>query len=83
VRAERQTWRSFLGEYLGDVQQVAQGATIPVVNGRTTYNHPCEVLGDLAFIARVRESLDNLKVVFVGESTNLQSSSTAARSWAS
>jgi ornithine carbamoyltransferase len=45
--------------------------TSPVINARTNYNHPCEIIGDLQFIRRDRGSIDNLKVVFVGEVTNL------------
>jgi len=42
-----------------------------VVNARTNLNHPCEILGDLQFIRKKRRSLDNLRVVFVGDVTNL------------
>lgn len=43
----------------------------PVINARTEKNHPCEILGDLAYIRSIRGSLENLNVVFVGEVTNL------------
>lgn len=43
----------------------------PVINAKTTYNHPCEVLGDLQFIRRERGTLEGLKVVFVGAVENL------------
>ena len=43
----------------------------PVVNARTAANHPCEILGDLAFVASMRGSIDDLHVVFVGPATNL------------
>lgn len=43
----------------------------PVINARTNYNHPCEILGDLQFIRRKRGSLDGLNVFFTGEVTNL------------
>jgi len=43
----------------------------PVINARTTFNHPCEILGDLQYIRRKRTSLEGLRVVFVGEVTNL------------
>ncbi len=44
---------------------------VPVVNARTDYNHPCEILGDLLYIRGKRGTLSNLRVVFVGEATNL------------
>lgn len=55
----------------GAIEQLAQAAAIPVINARTQYNHPCEILGDLAFARKLRGSLDGMKVVFVGEPTNL------------
>lgn len=51
--------------------KVANSALIPVINARTNFNHPCEIMGDLQYIRRERKSLDGLKVVFVGEVTNL------------
>lgn len=54
-----------------DLLSLSQYGTIPVVNARTNYNHPCEILGDLQFIRKHRGSLEGLNVVFVGEVTNL------------
>ena len=44
---------------------------IPVINARTNYNHPCEILGDLQYILTKHDRLDGLKVAFIGETTNL------------
>lgn len=54
-----------------DLVTVAHDAAIPTINARTNYNHPCEIMGDLQYIRRVRGTLDGLTVVFVGEVTNL------------
>jgi ornithine carbamoyltransferase len=54
-----------------DLMRVASDSRIPVINARTTFNHPCEILGDLQYIRRKRGTLQDLKVVFVGETTNL------------
>jgi ornithine carbamoyltransferase len=51
--------------------RLAAASAKPVINARTTFNHPCEILGDLAYIRAARGTLDALKVVFVGEATNL------------
>lgn len=54
--------------------RLAATAEIPVINARTDYNHPCEILGDLAYIraSRARRgSLDGLKVAFFGEAANI------------
>ena len=53
------------------VERLAKAARAPVVNARTPFNHPCEVIGDLAFVHGQRGSLEGLRVVFVGEATNL------------
>jgi ornithine carbamoyltransferase len=53
------------------MQRLAASASIPVINARTNHNHPCEILGDLGYIRAMRGSLRDLKVVFVGEPTNL------------
>jgi ornithine carbamoyltransferase len=55
----------------GVVEEIAEVASVPVINARTRYNHPCEVLGDLAFVRKIRGDLNGLKVVFVGEPTQL------------
>lgn len=47
----------------------------PVVNLRTHDNHPCEVLGDLAWVLSQRRSWDGLCVAMVGPAGNI------ARSW--
>jgi ornithine carbamoyltransferase len=53
------------------MQRLASAARVPVINARTDHNHPCEILGDLAYIRARRGVLDGLKVAFVGEATNL------------
>lgn len=64
-----------------DLIYLAEHTRIPVINARTNFSHPCEIMGDLQFIRRYRGSLDGLKVVFVGEVSNLGMSwfETAAR----
>jgi len=54
-----------------DLVYLSQSSGIPLINARTDWNHPCEIMGDFQYIRRIRGSLDGLKVVFVGEFTNL------------
>lgn len=54
-----------------DLTYLAAHTSIPVINARTNFSHPCEIMGDLQFIRKTRGSLDGLNVVFVGEVTNL------------
>ena len=42
-----------------------------MINARTSFNHPCEILGDLAYIKERRGDLNDLRVAFIGEATNL------------
>ena len=51
--------------------RLARSVRIPVINARTSFNHPCEILGDLAYAKEQRGNLSDLRVVFVGEATNL------------
>ena len=51
---------------------LASATSAMVVNARTNHNHPCEILGDLAFLhASGHDISDHTDVVFVGEATNL------------
>ena len=51
--------------------RLAESAWIPVINARTSFNHPCEILGDLAYVRETRRDLAGLRVAFIGEATNL------------
>jgi ornithine carbamoyltransferase len=53
------------------LQELADHAVAPVINARTSHNHPCEILGDLAFVQHVRGDVSGLTVMFVGEASNL------------
>lgn len=54
-----------------DLERVAREAAAPVINARTDFNHPCEIVGDLQYLRGARGSLEGLNVVFAGEVTNL------------
>jgi Ornithine carbamoyltransferase len=54
-----------------DLLYLANSMHAPVINARTNFNHPCEILGDLQFVRKHRGAIDGLRVVFVGEVTNL------------
>ncbi len=51
--------------------ELAEHATIPVINGLTDYNHPCQIMADILTILEARHSLDDLKVVYVGDGNNI------------
>ncbi len=55
-----------------DVEELAEWATVPVINGLTDEHHPCQILADLQ---SMRESfgpdLKGRKLVFVGDGNNM------------
>ena len=51
--------------------ELAENSTIPVINGLTDYNHPCQVMSDIFTIWETRGSLDDLKVTYVGDGNNI------------
>ena len=54
--------------------ELAEYASIPVINGLTDYNHPCQEMGDILTVKEHHGNLDNLKVVFVGDGNNVTNS---------
>jgi len=37
-----------------DLLKVTKTSNVPIVNARTNFNHPCEIVGDLSFIKKYR-----------------------------
>lgn len=56
---------------LATLKELASIMQAPVINARTKSNHPCETLGDLAYIRKIRGSLDGLKVVGIAPDANI------------
>ncbi|HAM38216.1 MAG: ornithine carbamoyltransferase [Elusimicrobia bacterium RIFOXYC2_FULL_34_12] len=67
-----------------DVIEFAKYSTVPVINGLTDLEHPCQILGDVYTIIEKKleikngkfriEYLKNLKIVFVGDGNNIVNS---------
>ncbi len=53
------------------ITELAQAATVPVINGLSDLLHPCQVLADCLTLIEHRGSLDDLKVAFVGDGNNM------------
>ena len=51
--------------------ELAEHATIPVVNGLTDYNHPCQIMADILTILEHRGNIDDPKIVYVGDGNNI------------
>ena len=53
-----------------DIEELAENATIPVINGLTNTFHPCQILSDLFTIQEKKKRLKGLKLSFVGDGNN-------------
>jgi len=51
--------------------ELAQHATIPVINGLTDYNHPCQIMADIFTIWERKQALDGLKIAYLGDGNNV------------
>lgn len=53
-----------------DVVELAKNATVPVINGLTDLEHPCQALADMLTIKEIYGNFDG-KLVFVGDGNNV------------
>lgn len=53
------------------VKELAEHASIPVINGLTDIYHPCQALADLETIAENKGDFKGLKVAYVGDGNNV------------
>ncbi|MFH0980536.1 MAG: ornithine carbamoyltransferase [Planctomycetota bacterium] len=53
------------------VVDLAKYATVPVINGLSDEEHPCQVLADLFTIYEKKGRLEGLKFVFIGDGNNV------------
>ena len=53
------------------VKELAEHATIPVINGLTDIYHPCQALADLETITENKGELKGLKLAYVGDGNNV------------
>jgi len=51
--------------------ELAEFSNVPVINGLTDYNHPCQIMADIFTIFENRDNLDDLKIVYVGDGNNI------------
>jgi len=57
-----------------EVEKLAKYSSIPVINGLTDDEHPCQILADLMTIRENKNILEGLKVAFIGDGNNMANS---------
>ena len=57
-----------------DVLDLARFGSIPVINGLTDLQHPCQVLADLQTVAERKGRLEGLKLAYLGDGNNMANS---------
>ncbi len=57
-----------------DILELAEYASVPVINGLTDLLHPCQIMADAFTILEHRKTLDNMKVAFIGDGNNVANS---------
>lgn len=53
------------------ILQLAEYAAVPVINGLSDYNHPCQAMADFFTILEFKGTLDGLKLTVVGDGNNV------------
>lgn len=56
------------------IVELAEFASVPVINGLTDYNHPCQIMADMYTILEHRGHLDDLKITYIGDGNNVANS---------
>ena len=54
--------------------EMAEYSTVPVINGLTDLNHPCQIMADIFTVLEHRKHLNDLKIAFVGDGNNVANS---------
>jgi ornithine carbamoyltransferase len=54
-----------------NVKEMAEAASIPVINGLTDFSHPCQAMADYMTIVEVKKNLRGLKIAYLGDGNNV------------
>lgn len=54
-----------------DVMELAQWATVPVINGLSDVHHPCQALADLFTVREQLGRIQGVKIAYVGDGNNV------------
>lgn len=57
-----------------DLEELAKWATVPVINGLTDWQHPCQVLADIATMRQHLGTYEGKRVAWIGDGNNMANS---------
>ncbi len=56
------------------IEELAKFSSVPVINGLTDYNHPCQIMADAFTVLEHLGTIENIKVTYVGDGNNIANS---------
>ncbi|MEF3245320.1 MAG: ornithine carbamoyltransferase [Caldisericaceae bacterium] len=56
------------------LEELANNASVPVINALSDYSHPCQALGDFLTIKEKKGTLKGVKLAYVGDGNNVANS---------
>jgi len=54
--------------------ELAKYASVPVINGLTDFNHPCQIMADIFTVREHLGNRDDLKITYIGDGNNIANS---------
>ena len=57
-----------------DILGLAEHSSVPVINGLTDFNHPCQIIADALTVEEVLGTIEGKRVVYVGDGNNIVNS---------
>jgi ornithine carbamoyltransferase len=58
----------------GTLEQLAEAASVPVINGLSDLSHPCQALADFQTMMEVKRRLVDLHLAYIGDGNNVANS---------
>ena len=53
------------------ITELAEFATVPVINALTDFSHPCQAMADVLTIGEHYEDIEGVKIAFIGDGNNV------------
>ena len=56
------------------VDELAEFASVPIINALTDLHHPCQILSDIMTVVEKKGAIENVKIAWVGDGNNMANS---------